>query len=54
MFVEIAGRTAVVLCPMSVIAPLLGQPIYNCKGLAGPDAARLAANVVLYAAAGRP
>ncbi len=53
LFVEIAGRAAVVLSPMSVVAPLQGQPIYNCKGLAGPDAARLAANVVLYAAAAR-
>ncbi len=49
MMVEIAGRAAVVLSPTSVIAPLQGQPIYNCKGLAAPDAARLAANVVLYA-----
>ncbi len=51
--VEIAGRAAVILSPMSVVAPLQGQPVYNCKGLAGPDAARLAANVVLYAAAGK-
>lgn len=50
-FVEIAGRAAVILSPLSVVAPLQGQTIYNCKGLAGPDAARLAANVVLYAAA---
>jgi len=51
LVVEIAGRAAVILSPMSVIAPLQGQTIYNCKGLSAPDAARLAANVVLYAAA---
>ena len=49
LMVEIAGRAAVVLCPMSVVAPLQAHPIYNCKGLSAPDAARLAANVVLYA-----
>jgi len=53
LFVEIAGRAAVVISPMSVVAPLQGQTIYNCRGLAGPDAARFAANVVLYAAAGK-
>jgi hypothetical protein len=49
--VEIAGRAAVVLSPVSVVAPLQGQPTYNCKGLSATDAARLAANVVLYAVA---
>jgi hypothetical protein len=51
LMVEISGRAAVIISPMSVIAPLQGQPIYNCKGLSDTDAARLAANVVLYAAA---
>jgi len=49
LMVEIAGRAAVVLSPVSVVAPLQGQPTYNCKGLSATDAARLAANVVLYA-----
>jgi len=48
--VTIDGRIAVVLSRYSVICPLLAQPTYGCKGLATPDAARLAANVVLYAA----
>jgi len=47
--VTIDGRLAVVLSRYSVTCPLLGQPTYGCKGLASPDAARLAANVVLYA-----
>lgn len=47
--VTIDGRIAVVLSPYSVTCPLAAQPTYGCKGLAAPDAARLAANVVLYA-----
>ena len=51
--VIIDGRVAVVLSPYSVVCGLLAQPTYGCKGLAPPDAARLAANVVLYALAHR-
>jgi hypothetical protein len=50
MCVVLNGRVAAVLCPYSVVCPLAGQPVYNCRGLAVRDAARLAANVVLYAA----
>jgi hypothetical protein len=49
LYVEIDGRAAAVLSPLSVVAPLQGQPLFGCKGLASPDAARLAANVLLYA-----
>jgi hypothetical protein len=44
------GRLAVVLCPYSVSCPLEGNPTYGLVGLAVPDARRLAANLVLYAA----
>jgi len=54
MGVVLNGRVAAVLSPVSVTGPLAGHPIYGCKGLSGPDAARLAANVVLYAATRRP
>ena len=51
--IRIDGRVAVVFSPYSVTCPLQGRPVYNCKGLAPADAARLAANVVLYAATNR-
>ena len=53
LYVEINGRAAVVVSPLSIVVPLSGQRIFNCRGLSEPDAARLAANVVLYALAKR-
>ena len=50
MALRLDGRIAAILSPYAVTCPLSGQPVYRCKGLAAPDAARLAANVVLYAA----
>jgi len=44
------GRLAVILSPYGVTCPLEGNPAYGCLGLRTPDARRLAANVVLYAA----
>lgn len=49
LHVEIAGRVAVVLSPLSITGPLQGQPLYNCHGLSPQDAARLAVNLTLYA-----
>ncbi|MCD6303852.1 MAG: DUF4159 domain-containing protein, partial [Planctomycetes bacterium] len=49
--VTVNGHLAVVFSPYSVTCPLLGRSVFGCKGLAPRDAARLAANVVLYAAA---
>jgi hypothetical protein len=48
--VLIGGRAAVIISPLSVVCPLLPQPVYGCHGLAPPDACRLAANILLYAA----
>jgi hypothetical protein len=50
MGVLIGGRVGVVISPLSVVCPLLSEPVYGCRGLAPPDACRLAANVLLYAA----
>ena len=52
--VSLDGRAAAILSPYAVTCPLLDQPTFGCKGLAAPDAARLAANVVLYAVTRRP
>lgn len=49
-YVQIDGRIAVVLSRYSIVCSLRGEPIYGLKGLAASDAARLAANLVLYAA----
>ena len=49
--VKIDGRIAVVLSRYGVTCPVEGHPTYGCEGLTVPDARRLAANVVLYAAA---
>ncbi len=51
--VPLDGRAAVVISPYAVTCPLLARPTYGCKGLATLDAARLAANVTLYAATRR-
>jgi len=51
---KLDGRIAAVVSPYSVTCPLEGAATYNCKGLSPPDAGRLAANAVLYAAAMRP
>ena len=44
------GRAAAILSPLGVTAPVVGSPVWRCAGLCTPDARRLAANVVLYAA----
>jgi len=54
MGIEIQGRLAVIFSPYGVTAPLEGAPPLGCKGLTTRDALRLAANVVLYAAVGKP
>ena len=48
------GRVVAVFSPYSVTCPLLAQPTFGCKGLSAPDAARLAANLTLYATTQAP
>jgi hypothetical protein len=48
--VVLDGRVAAVLSPYGVACPAEGNPAFSCRGLSTPDARRLAANVILYAA----
>ena len=46
---EIDGRIAVVLSPYDISCALEKGPSLECKGYTPPDAARIGANVLLYA-----
>ncbi len=48
--VRIRGRAAVIVSNYAITGPMSGTKIYNCRGLSGRDALRVASNVVLYAA----
>ena len=46
----VRDRMAVIFCGMGVTNPAEGVPSHSCRGLATPDARRLACNVLLYVA----
>jgi hypothetical protein len=46
---SIDGRLAVVYSPYSIGCAIDGHACFNCRGVEGEDAGKLAANVILYA-----
>jgi hypothetical protein len=47
-----SGRWSVIVSPYAVTCPAAGRAVWGIRGLAGPDARRLALNAILYAALG--